>query len=94
MQQIEKVSFPEALEIIAEKFGIAVPSHSVGDDRRAEERKQVLDANERAVVYFRRALSSDQAAPARQVLQNREIAPDFAEKFQLGYAPSWACSGL
>ena len=94
VEQIEKVSFPEALGIIAEKFGIPVPSHSAGDDRRAEERKQVLDANERAVVYFRRALSTDQAAPARQVLQNREIAVDFAEKFQLGYAPSSGLLGV
>src|SRR6185369_16290691 len=37
VQQIEKVSFPEALEIIAEKFGIPVPAQTAGDDRRAEE---------------------------------------------------------
>src|SRR5262249_29717211 len=86
--------FPEALGIIAEKFGIAVPSHSAGDDRRMEERRQVLDANERAVVYFRRALSSEQAAPARQVLQNRGIAADFVEKLPLGDVPSSGLVGV
>ena len=43
---IEKVSFPEALRIVAEKCGIPIPvdpGWTGKDDKRAEERKQLFE---------------------------------------------------
>jgi len=84
----EKVSFPEALRIVAEKFGVPIPTDQGGfDDKKAEERKQFQELNERAIAFFRDALSNEQALPARQMLAKRKIDAAFIDKFQLGYAP-------
>jgi DNA primase len=91
IMKIENVTFPEALRIVAEKFGVPVPENAGGFDRKAEDRKLLFECNERAAAYFRKALSLEQAGQARQVLQKRQIDPVFVEKFQLGYAPQ---SGL
>ena len=91
VQEIESVSFREALNILAEKCGVPLPSDSGFDDRKAEEKKHLFETNERAAAYFHKALDSEQAAAARQVLQKRQIESAFVEKFQLGYAPK---SGL
>jgi DNA primase len=90
----ERVTFPESVRIIAEKFGIPIPSETGVPgvvDKRADERKELLDAHERAESWFRKMLSSEEAAAARQVLEKRKISAEFAERFGLGYAPN---SGL
>jgi DNA primase len=89
----ERVSFPEALRIVAEKCGIPVPADegAPGHDRKAEERKHLLEIYERASSHFCQMLSSPDAAGARQVLEKRKIQPAYIERFRLGYAPS---SGL
>src|SRR6266581_8798747 len=83
VKRIENVSFPEALKIVAEKFGVAVPADSGFDQRKTEEKYQILETNERAAAYFHQALTTVQAGPARQVLQKRQIEPAFIEKFQV-----------
>jgi DNA primase len=87
VMQAENVTFPEALRIVADKFGIPVPSQGGSDDPKAEERRQLFDVNDYAIQFFRRSLATESGAPARQVLQKRQIDGSFAEKFQLGYAP-------
>jgi DNA primase len=86
----EKVPFPEAVELVAEKCGIPIPA--VGSDtRKSDERKQLFEIHERAAAYFQEMLSTDEAAPARQVLEKRQIKASFVKLFGLGYGPS---SGL
>ncbi len=83
----EKVSFPESVRIVAEKCGVEVPSGPGLDDPKADEKKRLIETNERAVAYFRGALTLEQAGPARQVLQKRQIESAYVERFQIGYAP-------
>src|SRR5262245_35619224 len=86
----EKVPFPEAVELVAEKCGIPFPA--VGSDTgKSDERKQLFEIHERAAAYFQEMLSTDEAAPARQVLEKRQIKASFVKRFGLGYGPS---SGL
>src|SRR5881396_1980929 len=87
----EKVSFPESVRIVAEKCGVPIPSDPGWDDRKFDERQQLFEIYERASAYFHQMLSTEEAAPARQVLQKRQIQPAFADRFHLGYAPA---SGL
>jgi DNA primase len=86
----EKVPFPDAVELVAEKCGVPIPAAG-SDTRKSDERKQLFEIHERAAAYFQEMLSTDEAAPARQVLEKRQIKASFVKRFGLGYGPS---SGL
>src|SRR5215813_7203476 len=86
----EKMPFPEAVELVAEKCGIPIPAGGP-DTRKADERKQLFEIHERAAAYFQEMLSIGEAAPARHVLEKRQIKASFVKRFGLGYGPS---SGL
>jgi len=87
----ERVSFSESVRIIAEKCGIPIPSDPGFSDKKLDERKQLFETYERSAAYFRQMLTSPEAAPARQVLEKRQVQASFVERFGLGYAPA---SGL
>ncbi len=84
----EKVSFPEAVRIVAEKCGVPLPAESGMEDKKYDERKQLFEIYDRAATYFQQRLSTEEAAVARQVLEKRQIQPAFVERFRLGYAPA------
>src|SRR5262245_36621251 len=83
----EKVSFPEAVELVAEICGIPIPSGRM-DGAKSDDRKQLFEIHERAAAYFQEMLSIEEAAPARQVIEKRQIGPAFQKRFGLGYAPA------
>ena len=84
----EKVAFPEAVRIVAEKCGLPIPAQPGLDDKQFDQRKQLFEIYERAAAYFQQRLSTEEAAIARQVLEKRQIQPAFVERFRLGYAPT------
>ena len=86
----EKVPFPEAVQLVADKCGIPVPAGGM-DNSKSDERKQLFEIHERAAAYFQQMLSTNEGAPARQVIEKRKVAPAFVKRFGLGYAPA---SGL
>src|SRR5262249_32549543 len=84
----EKLPFPEAVERVAETCGITIPPRTGMVDAEFEARKQVFEIHERAAAYFQQRLSSDEALPARQVIEKRKVNADFVKRFGLGYAPA------
>src|SRR2546429_2102384 len=84
----EKVSFPEAVRTVAENCGVPIPAASGLDDKKFDERQHLFEIYERAASYFHQKLSADEAAPARQVLEKRQIQPQYLQRFRLGYAPA------
>jgi len=54
----EKVAFPEAVELVAETCGIAIPSNPGHADRKSDERKELFEIHERAAAYFQQMLSA------------------------------------
>jgi DNA primase len=85
---VEKVPFPEAVEIVAEKCGIPIPASKGPDDKKNDERKQLFEIHDQAAAYFQQMLSGDEAAPARQVIEKRKVNDTFVRKFGMGYAPA------
>lgn len=84
----EKVAFPEAVRIVAEKCGVPIPAQTGMDDKQFDQRKQLFEIYDRACAYFQQRLSTEEAAAARQVLEKRQIQPAYVERFHLGYAPA------
>ena len=86
---IEQVSFPESLKIVAEKCGIPMPKVSSRDGKLDRERDGLMEVYARAADFYKRRLGTPEAAAARQILEERDIKPEFAERFGVGYAPPY-----
>jgi DNA primase len=93
VMEIERVSFPEAIRIVADKIGMPLPK--MVDDGRFEARRQeaddVIQLNSWALDWWQQQLeSSKEARVAREYLVQRELTEETRETFRLGYAPdSW-----
>jgi DNA primase len=84
----EGLSFPEAVERLAEQAGLAVPKPSAEEAAREERRKSLSDTTELAAKFFEATLASRAGARARGYLADRRIEPAMQLKFRLGYAPA------
>jgi DNA primase len=90
VQKIENISFPESVRLVAQKLGIALPKatySSEGEARDAKLRAQLLDAQERAAVFFQDCLRRPEGARAREYLQGRGLDAETIARFRIGYAP-------
>ena len=90
VQKIENISFPEAVKVVAQKCGIALPKREFGSPEEAEESRQrgkLLELHEVAAAWFEEQLRSPEAARAREYLTGRGLTGDAIRKFNIGYAP-------
>ena len=86
----EKVDFPEAVKLLAQKFGVALPEltdGSAGGDESASLREALLKAHEIAAAYFHEQLASPAGARARDQLAERGVSSKTVDQLGLGYAP-------
>src|SRR5690349_3392446 len=93
VMEIERVQFPEAIKIVADKVGMPLPK--MVDDGRFEARRQdadnVIELNAWAMEFWQQQLeSSNEGRIAREYLKERGITEETVKTFRLGYAPdSW-----
>src|SRR5262245_14043947 len=75
----EKVSFPDAVRMLAQKFGLSLPdlSEDTPDDARRDAalREALLKVHEVAAAHFREQLATPAGARARQQLKDRGLTP-------------------
>jgi DNA primase len=90
VQEIESVSFFEALKLLAERNGIPMPKRSEYSDPDSKLRNALLDIHELAAQLYRQNLNGPSGADARAYLAKRGVTPALAEEFGLGVsADSW-----
>ncbi|HUX67072.1 MAG TPA: DNA primase [Terriglobales bacterium] len=82
--QLRHLTFPEAVEQVAERLGVTVPRQGAGEGD--PQRQELLRIHASAQIYFERRLAAPEGAAARAYLAERELEPA-AARFQLGYAP-------
>jgi DNA primase len=90
VQKIENVGFPEAVKLVAQKCGIALPKREFSSPEEAQESRQrgkLLDLHELATSFFEDQLRSAEGARAREYLTNRGLTAEAIAKFRIGYAP-------
>jgi DNA primase len=92
VMEIERVTFPEAIKIVAEKSGVPLPK--MVDDSRFEARQresdQVIDLNQWALLWWEDQLKGKSGRAAREYLKDRGITEETKQTFRLGFAPdSW-----
>jgi len=89
---MEKCEFPEAVKVVAEKCGIAVPRQK---ERSPEERKEnqqrsvLVEMHREAQTFFVKQLEGTlEGKAARAYLEDRGLDKDVISRFGIGYAPS------
>lgn len=93
VMEMERVAFPEAIKIVAEKSGMPLPK--LIDDSHFEAKKaesdQVIELNKWSLEWWEKQLeSSTEGKIARDYLKRREITDETRQTFRLAYAPdSW-----
>jgi DNA primase len=87
VMETEGVSFPEAVERLAQMAGVPLPKVSREDVERDARRKTLHDVMELAAKFFAATLASKGGAKARGYLADRGIDAATQLKFRLGYAP-------
>jgi DNA primase len=89
IMEIESMSFPEAVELLAKRAGLAVPDR--GAEPEAENRRGVLlNLNRDAAKFYFNNLSLPEGRAAVEYLSGRKISKRSTVNFGLGAAPdSW-----
>ncbi len=83
VMETEAMSFPEALDYLAERFGVPRPAVA-----RPQEKPGSASALEFAVKFYHEKLLSPEGAMAFEYLKSRGISVDSVNGFALGYAPA------
>lgn len=81
------MSFPEAVERLAEMAGVPMPARDVREEARQEARRGLTDVMELAAQYFEAALAHNIGARARGYLNERGVTAQAQSRFRLGFAP-------
>jgi len=86
VMEIEHVSFPEAMKLLAERNGIPMPKRAEYADEDTRLRAAVFQMQELAQEAFREQLAGPAGAEARRYLEKRGVSPEVSAQFGLGYA--------
>jgi DNA primase len=90
VQKIENVGFPEAVKVVAQKCGIALPKREFSSPEEAQESRQrgkLLELHELATSWFEEQLRTAEGSRAREYLTSRGLTAEAIAKFRIGYAP-------
>ena len=92
VMETERLSYPEAVERLAEKKGIAVErDNAPAPNNQAYERKKLLNqVLERAAQFYNKNLLEGRDAETARwyVFEKRGLKPETVEKFLVGWAPA------
>ena len=84
VMEIDGLTFPEALKLLADRNGIAMPKRTEYADAESILRAALLKMHEIAADLFQSQLRN--AHDARAYLHKRGIAPELIETFAIGYS--------
>ena len=87
VEKMEGLTFADALRWLGERYGIPIDSRSRSSERKAGERRTLLEIQAKAGRYFRRESTGGGARQARRYLEARGLTREIQERFGIGYAP-------
>lgn len=92
IMEYENQTFPEAVKILADRAGIALPEAELTEEQKRERNKRqlLLEINKTAANYFYYLLNGDQGQQAREYLENRRMSKETQIHFGLGYASKYS----
>lgn len=87
LMEVEGLSFPEAVEQIANMAGMQLPAADPEAEKRAEANKKTISWIEQAQNFYQKSLHRDLGKTARAYLKTRGLTGEDCKRFGIGYAP-------
>src|SRR6202790_5303764 len=91
VMEMDKVAFPEAIRVVAEKCGIAIPRPKTSSPEERKENQQrtlLVEMHREAQTFFVQQLGGTlEGKAARAYLEDRGLDKDPIARFGIGYAP-------
>jgi DNA primase len=92
VMEMDKVAFPEAIRVVAEKCGIAIPrpkTSSPEERKEIQQRTLLVEMHREAQTFYVQQLGGTlEGKAARAYLEDRGLDKDVIARFGIGYAPS------
>jgi DNA primase len=88
VMKTDGLSFPEAVERLADEAGVPMPKLGPRDEAREDERERLYRIVEMSADFFQAALMTGAGAEARRYLEKRGLTRETLASFRLGYAPN------
>ena len=85
--EVEGLSFPEAVEQLAQRAGLPMPERRPGEEERQKKRASLYEVMEKAAVFFEEQLAAPGGQGALRYLRGRGLDSAIRRRFRLGYAP-------
>jgi DNA primase len=85
--ELDGMSFPEAVERLADQAGLPMPVMDKREAEREKKRASLYDVMEMATAFFEAQLQAPGGAKARSYLRDRGLSPQVQQTFRMGYAP-------
>jgi DNA primase len=86
VMEVDGLTFPEALKLLAERNGIPMPKRNEYSDTDSRLRGALIEMHARAAEFYQAALRGPQGGEARAYLARRGVSPEVINAFQLGYS--------
>ena len=84
----DQLSFPEAVERVAKRYGIEIERSDARDPGESGERESLYRINERTAANYHQILLQQPAGQkALDYLKSRKVNEKIAQRFMIGYAP-------
>ncbi len=87
VMKTEGLTFPEAIERLAQEAGVALPKADVREEAREDERQRLYSLLEASSQFYSEMLFGGAGREARAYLEKRGVGRDAITSFRLGYAP-------
>jgi DNA primase len=90
VQEIEHLSFAEAIERLAARAGVELRYEQGGyvPGQETSQRRRLIDAHKAAEEFYSERIRGDSGSPARAFLAERGFELTDAERFGVGYSPA------
>jgi DNA primase len=87
LMKTEGLTFPEAVERLAQEAGVPLPEAGPRDREAEDLRARLYALLAASMEFFERQLGAPQGREARAYLEKRGLGPEAIGRFRLGYAP-------
>jgi len=87
VMELERISFPEALRLLANRAGLALPEWNAEKTGAESGRARLREVLELAAAFYQRRLDLPEGRAARDYLDRRGMSVATRKEFGIGFAP-------